>query len=39
MGEIVLMGHGRYPSKLRITVADPFFIRLEDRLKSKASKR
>ena len=36
-GQIVLSGHGKGPSKLRISVRDPFIIRLEDRKRGKTS--
>ena len=38
-GEIIFSGHGKRPSKLRITISDIFSIRLEDSTKRKTSKR
>lgn len=37
--EIVLSDHGKRPSKLRITVRDPFIIRLKDGTRRKTSRR
>jgi hypothetical protein len=38
-GEIVFSGHGERPSKLRITVRNPFVIHLKDRERKKTSRR